>query len=334
MSFKSHIKDGHSKADLFINFANIQIEPHPDRNMINPSYLKKGDCVGIVAPAGKVSREQIMPAMDMLHSWGLEIELGKNLFKEYHSFSGTDAERASDLQQMLDNPSIKAIFSARGGYGTLRILDRLDFSLFCKRPKWIIGYSDITVLHSHIHSKLGIQTVHGAMPVNFPKNKEATESLFKTLFNDTPSHLPDPHPLNKPGQGEGLLTGGNLSLLSALIGSHSDIDTRGKILFIEDLDEYLYHIDRMMMSLKRSGKLNDLSALLVGGMTEMKDNTVPFGKTAEEIILEAVSGFDYPVCFNFPAGHIEKNLALVFGRKARLSVSEKKVSFSQTSDTP
>ncbi|MCK6650038.1 MAG: LD-carboxypeptidase, partial [Bacteroidia bacterium] len=220
---------------------------------------------------------------------------------------------------MLDDTSIKAVISARGGYGTVRIIDKLNFSTFKKHPKWIIGYSDITVLHSHIHN-MGIQTLHATMPINFKVNEEATETLRKSLFGEKIHYSFEPHALNKNGKAEGILVGGNLSLLYALCGSNSDIDTKGKILFIEDLDEYLYHIDRMMMNLKRSGKLSGLTGLIVGGMSDMKDNAVPFGKTAEAIILDAVKEYNYPVCFHFPCGHIDRNLAIILGKKVELTL--------------
>ncbi|MCE3279143.1 MAG: putative MccF-like protein (microcin resistance) [Bacteroidetes bacterium] len=287
--------------------------------MTTPSYLKKGDRIGIVACARKISKEELQPACDMFKAMGLEVVFGRNLFKEDHQFSGTDAERAEDLQVMLNDSSIKAVISARGGYGTVRIIDKIDFTQFKKNPKWIVGYSDITVLHSHIHN-LGIETIHATMPINFSKNGEAVETLQKALFGEKLNYEVESNSLNRKGNAEGELVGGNLSLLYALNGSGSDIDTKGKILFIEDLDEYLYHIDRMMISMKRSGKLEGLKGLIVGGMSDMKDNLVPFGKKAEEIILDAVKEYDFPVAFNFPAGHIDRNLALIFGRKVRFEV--------------
>ena len=289
--------------------------------MVQPPLLKKADKIGIIAPARKISLPEIQFAIETFESWGLEVVLSKNLFKEDHQFSGTDEERCSDLQTMLDDDSIKAIISARGGYGTLRIIDQLDFSKFKKHPKWIIGYSDITVLHSHIHN-FGIETVHGLMCINFPKSAGAVETLHKILFGEKLSYSFKDHPLNRNGKCVGELVGGNLSLLYALAGSKSDISTKGKILFIEDLDEYLYHIDRMMLNLNRSGKLSDLAGLIVGGMTDMKDNQIPFGKTAEEIILDAVKEFKYPVCFNFPSGHMENNYAIPLGRKSTLYVGD------------
>ena len=292
-----------------------------DNKMISPSPLNKGDKIGIIAPARKIPREEITLAVDVLKNWGLEIVFGENLFIEQNQFSGSDEERAEDLQTLLDDDSVKAIISARGGYGTLRIIDKIDFSSFRKNPKWIIGFSDITVLHSHIHN-FGIETLHAPMLINFFQNAEATESIRKNLFGENISYKINSHVLNKKGNVEGEIVGGNLSLLYALTGSKSDIDTSGKILFIEDIDEYLYHIDRMMLNLKRANKLSKLAGLIVGGMTDMKDNTIPFGKTVEEIISDSVKEFSYPVCFNFPAGHIEKNLALPLGRRAKLSVNE------------
>lgn len=291
--------------------------------MITPPYLKKGDKIGIVASARKVSAEELEPALNIFKAWGLEIALSKNLFKQEHQFAGTDDERTADLQQMLDDASIKAVICARGGYGILRVIDKLNFDSFKKNPKWIVGFSDVTVLHSHIHN-LGVETLHAKMLINFTKDESSTQALNQALFGKLPMYEIGAHPMNRQGSAEGELTGGNLSLLYALSGSVSDIDTRGKLLFIEDLDEYLYHIDRMMMNLKRSGKLAHLVGLVVGGMTDMKDNQIPFGKNAEEIIMDAVKEFNYPVCFNFPAGHIPTNLPLYFGRKVRLEVGQER----------
>lgn len=296
--------------------------------MIIPTYLKKGDKIGIVATARKISEAELVPALKILEEKGLMPQLGKYVLGAHHQFSGTDAERCADLQHMLDDESIKAIIVARGGYGTLRIIDSLDFTAFAKHPKWIVGYSDITVLHSHINKMLGIATLHATMPINFLQDAYATETLFNALFGEKIYYTFDGHPLNRNGQVEGELVGGNLSLLYALCGSVSDINTEGKILFIEDLDEYLYHIDRMMMNLKRSGKLSHLKALVVGGITDMKDNTIPYGKIAEEIIAEHVAEYDYPVCFNFPAGHIKNNYALKLGATAYLKI-DKECRFEQ-----
>jgi muramoyltetrapeptide carboxypeptidase len=289
---------------------------------IIPPYLQKGDTVAIVASARKISLEELQPAIDIINSWGLKVVLPKNVFCTDNQFAGTDEERAADMQWALDEVNIKAIIFARGGYGTVRIIDKLDFTNFIKHPKWIVGYSDITALHQHINQNFSIASLHATMPINFPKNEEATQSLRKALFGETLTYTVPSHVLNRTGEASGELIGGNLSLIYALCGSKSDIDTKGKILFIEDLDEYLYHIDRMMMNLKRSGKLQYLTGLIVGGMSDMKDNTVPFGKTAEEIILDAVKEYNFPVCFDFPAGHIDRNLAIYFNKNTTLSINK------------
>jgi muramoyltetrapeptide carboxypeptidase len=292
--------------------------------MITPPYLHPGDTVAIVAPARKVSRAELEPAVRKLEEWGLKVLLGTHVLGEYNQYSGTDAERTSDLQQMLDNPQVKAIFAARGGYGILRIIDYLDFSAFCMNPKWIVGFSDVTILHSHIHTCFGIATLHGPMPFTFPtdgSNTEAILSLRKALFGEEINYEIPTANFSVPGSNKGILTGGNLSILYALSGSVSDIETKDKILFLEDLDEYLYHIDRMLLGMKRSGKLSGLAGLIIGGMTKMNDNQVPFGKTAEEIISDTVSDYNYPVCFGFPAGHMEDNRALILGKEVCLEVN-------------
>ncbi len=296
-------------------------------NLIQPAHLKNGDKIAIVASARKISLQELQAAIDTFKAWGLEVVLSKNIFNSDHQFSGTDDERATDLQTALDDDSVKAIISARGGYGTMRIIDKLDFTKFKQNPKWVIGYSDITVLHSHIHN-FGIQTLHATMPINFSVSTEAVETMRKALFGEKLFYQLEKHPLNRNGNADAELVGGNLSLLYALTGSASSIHTKGKILFIEDLDEYLYHVDRMMVSLKRYGKLSDLAGLVVGGMTDMKDNQIPFGKTAEEIIMDAVKEYKYPVCFNFSAGHIDKNLAIPLGRRVKLVVDDKGASIS------
>lgn len=301
--------------------------------MQTPPYLKTGDTVAIIATARKITPEEVKPAIDIFNKWGLNVITGENLFNEKNQFAGGDELRLVDFQNALDNPEVKAIICARGGYGTIRIIDKIDFSTFIKSPKWIIGYSDITVLHSHIHKISGIETLHATMPINFPKDNTqdaAVESLSKALFGKQLQHILENNlsGLNRTGEAESIVVGGNLSILYSLSGTKSQIDTKGKILFIEDLDEYLYHVDRMMMNMKRSGMLENISGLIVGGMSDMRDNLVPFGKTAEEIIKEAVAEYKFPVCFNFPAGHIKNNLAFFLGRKARLSVKETSVSLS------
>jgi len=294
---------------------------------MNIPTLKKGDCIYIIAPARKISPKELDSSILLFQSYGLKVVLGKHIFYDFHQFAGTDEERAFDFQEALDNPEIKAIFCARGGYGNLRIIDKLDFSLFTKFPKWICGYSDTTVIHSHLHS-LGFPSIHCTMPINITNplfDSETIQSMMHVLFSGQITYDISPHLYNKIGSAEGTLCGGNLSILYALNNSISDINTVGKILFIEDLDEYLYHIDRMMLNLKRSNKLSHLSALIVGGMSQMNDNTIPYGKLAEEIILEHVQTYDYPVCFGFPAGHISDNRALIFGKQSKLLVSNQNV---------
>lgn len=293
--------------------------------MITPPFLQKGDKIAIVSTARKIELSEITPAVDLLKNSGFVVEMGRSIGAVQDQFAGNDELRAKDFQNFLDDATIKAIVCARGGYGTMRIIDRLDFSAFKKYPKWIVGYSDITVLHSHLQQVVRVKSIHGTMPINFPKeNKnEAVETLLSALTGKLSLHeYKTENPLNRKGMAKGVLVGGNLSLLYALQGSKTDIDTAGKILFIEDLDEYLYHIDRMMLSLKRAGKFEKLKGLIVGGMTDMKDNTVPFGKTAEQIILDTVKEFNFPVCFDFPAGHIENNLALIMGQDVKLEVGK------------
>ena len=297
--------------------------------MISPPFLKSGDTVAIVSTARKVVKAELKACMDILKSWGLNVQTGKNLFKTQNQFSGSDEERAADFQRALNNKTCQAILFARGGYGTVRIIDQIDFKRFIKNPKWIIGFSDATVIHSHVHKHCGIETMHAPMCLNIPKlNASSLDVLKATLFGERLSYSSSKQQaalekLNRKGKASGILVGGNLSLLYSLTGSASDLDTAGKILFLEDLDEYLYHIDRMMMNMKRSGKLQNLAGLIVGGMTEMKDNEIPFGKTAEEIIAEAVAEYTYPVFFGFPAGHIQNNYPLIFGKEATLNVTDK-----------
>jgi muramoyltetrapeptide carboxypeptidase len=293
--------------------------------MIRPPYLHKGDKVAILAPARSITFDEVHPTIKLFQKWGLEVILGNSIFSKDDQFAGDDIHRGKDMQQMLDDPSIRAIICARGGYGTVRIIDRIDFSVFHSDPKWIAGYSDITVLHSHIQRHFGIETLHSVMPFNIRdgnKKNLSVETLRLALFGEQLLYTFPQGPMDRPGAGEGILTGGNLSILYSLMGSPSQTDTKGKILFLEDVDEYLYHIDRMMMNLKRAGLLKNLRGLIVGSMHEMKDNTIPFGKTAMQIISEAVKDYGYPVCYNFPSGHGPENLALILGRKVKLLVDE------------
>lgn len=287
-------------------------------------YLKKDDTIGIIAPAYGVSQEEVFPAVDFLKEHGFNVRLGRYLFSSYHQFAGTDEERRADFQNMLDDPNVNAILCARGGYGSVRIVDQLNFSAFEKSPKWICGYSDITVLHSHIFTHFQLPTLHCTMPINIDISDEwdaiHIQSMVNALRGEQLQYLPDPHPLNRSGSAKGKIIGGNLSILYSLLGSPSDIDTTNTILFLEDVDEYLYHIDRMMMNMKRNKKLEKLSGMIVGGMSEMHKNKIYFGKTAEEIIAGHCEEYDFPLCFNFPAGHIKRNQAIRFGQEAEMAV--------------
>lgn len=287
-------------------------------------YLKKGDRVAIISTARKVSREEIAAAVHELEEWGLEVQEGDHLYAEDRQFAGTAEERRKDLQWALDDTEIRAVLLARGGYGTVQLIDRIDFSTFQKHPKWIIGYSDVTVLHSHIHDHYGIPTLHASMAVNFDRDtEEALASLHQALFEgmEAYSFYGDPR-LDNPGTTTGKLIGGNLSILYSLTGTDSIFDPEGKVLFIEDLDEYLYHLDRMMQNLRKSGVLEQINGLLVGGLTDMNDNKVPYGRTAREIVAEVMECYDIPVAYGFPAGHLKEQRALCFGVPVRLKVGE------------
>ncbi len=291
--------------------------------MINqPKPLKKGDTVAITCPAKKLPHE-ITDAVKLLESWGLKVVLGETVYASYHQFAGDDALRAKDLQRFLDDDNIKAIFAARGGYGTIRIIDAIDFSLFAKEPKWIVGFSDITVLHSHVYAKYETQSIHGQMPLTIPDGtKPSLETLRKALFGENLIYNYQSELKSRNGNTTGILIGGNLSLLVAMSGSVSEIDYTDKILFLEDVGEYLYSIDRMLWNLKRAGKLTHLKGLIIGGFTELKNNDIPFGQTPEDIVMAHVKEYNYPVCFNFPAGHIVDNQALVLGKFVNLEVND------------
>jgi muramoyltetrapeptide carboxypeptidase len=290
--------------------------------MIIPPYLKKGDTVALVCTARKFNPEEAQPAIELLQSWGLNVKLGKTIGLDNFQLGGSDEERANDFQEMLDNPEIKAIWCARGGYGTVRIIDKINFSNFQNNPKWIMGFSDVTVLHSHIQN-LGVATLHSIMPFSVPKaDDKAKESLKKALFGEAISYEVQNSTYNKKGKTTGTLVGGNLSILYSLLGSKSSINTTDKILFIEDLDEYLYHVDRMMMNLKRNGYFDKIKGIIVGGMTDMHDNSIPFGRNASEIILDITQEYNIPICFDFPAGHLSDNRALIFGKEIRFEVGQ------------
>ncbi len=290
-----------------------------------PRYLKKGDTIGIAAPARKISLQEIQATISLFEKSGYRVIFEDALYAEENQFAGGNQVRQECFQHLLDHQEVAAILCARGGYGSARIIDQLDFSLFCKDPKWICGYSDITVFHSHIHQNFGIATLHSKMPINIGNDhlgSESVQQIIGFLEGEVMSYQIDPHTLNRTGEAEGVLIGGNLSILYSLNGTSSDIDTTDKILFIEDLDEYLYHIDRMILNLKRSGKLTHLKGLIVGGMSEMRDNTIPYGIDAEQIIRNHCEAYDFPICFGFPAGHISDNRPLKLGVPVQLQVSD------------
>lgn len=303
--------------------------------MKSPPPLKTGDKISLVAPARKISKQALLQAIELIGSQGFICCYEEALFSEDHQYAGSDALRAAQLQKALDDPGIRAVFFVRGGYGSVRIIDRLNFDSFRKHPKWLVGYSDVTVFHNHINRQLKIQTLHASMPINFSSNTRLSiDSLFHILRGSPqPTYFPA-HPLNRSGRLCGTLCGGNLSVLYSLLGSDSFPETSGKILFLEDLDEYLYHIDRMMMALKRAGKLSELSGLLVGGMTDMNDNTTAFGKTAYEIIREAVDAYDYPVYFGVPAGHMDDNRAMVMGGHLQIGPEGEDICLSTLFEAP
>lgn len=291
-----------------------------------PRYLKKGDTIGLVAPAGFMAVEKLEACIETLDGWGYTVKMGTTTHSSSDNyFSGTDDERLADLQQMLDDPKVKAILCVRGGYGTSRIIDRIDFKKFRKHPKWIIGYSDITVLHAHLLANYKIASLHAPMASAFaedPLNNIFIQS-WKDAVEGKPAHYEcPPHALNRTGEAKGQLVGGNLTMLAHLIGTPSDLKTKKRILFLEDVGEYLYNLDRMMLQLKRSGKLRHLAGLIVGGFTDTKDTERPFGKTAYDIIFEHVGEGSFPVCFGFPVSHEKENYALKVGMKYHLQVSE------------
>jgi muramoyltetrapeptide carboxypeptidase len=298
-----------------------------------PPYLQIGDTIGIVCPASYMAMEKAQACIDSIKSWGFKVKIGKTLgAKSKNYFSGTDTQRLSDLQRMLDNDKIKAVLCARGGYGTGRIIDNISFEKIKKKPKWIIGFSDVTILHAHLHSNYNIASIHSPMAAAFNNNENNNEfvrSLQNVLMGEKIRYACDGHPFNKKGKSIGELVGGNLSLLAHLSGTTSAFDTNGRILFIEDVGEYLYNIDRMVYQLKRNGKLNGLSALIVGGFTDMKDTERPFGKNVYEIIRDIVSGYDFPVCFNFPVGHQRENYALKIGAVYTLTIRKNKVTLQE-----
>jgi len=298
-----------------------------------PSYLKKGDCIGMVSPAGFMPFERMETCMNTLQDWGYTVRLGATTNSQSENyFSGTDEERLNDLQQMLDDREVRAVLCARGGYGLSRIIDTLNFKKFRKHPKWIVGFSDITVLHSHIYTRYGVASLHAPMAAAF--NEDGFDSPYIQSLKDALEGMPASyecavHEFNKPGEAKGELVGGNLTLLAHLIGSASDLRTKNKILFIEDIGEYLYNIDRMLLQLKRSGKLDKLAGLVIGGFSDMKDTERPFGKRIQEIIYDQVKEYHFPMCFNFPVSHDKENYALKIGAKYSLHVQSDAVKLEE-----
>ena len=312
---------------LFLNNLNLFSQSITNNKLIKPEYLKKGDTVAIVAPSGVLKNYNgyMLKAKELLKSWGLEVSIGENVFNDNGHFAGTDNQRSADFQLALDDKSIKAIWCARGGYGAMRMIDKLNFEKYKENPKWIIGYSDITAVHNDLHNNKS-ESIHGIMCKSLEKididNNESISLLKKTLFGEKLSYTIEGNNYNIEGNSNGQLIGGNLTLLHCLLGSESSIDTDGKILFIEDLGEYLYHIDRMLISLKRAGYFDNCKGLIVGDFTDLRKNTTPFGRDLKELILDIVREYDFPVSFGFPAGHGEKNYPMILGREINLEVSK------------
>lgn len=293
--------------------------------MIIPPFLKAGDTVALVCTARKFFPEDAKPAIDLLKSWGLNVKLGKTIGLDACQLGGTDVERAADFQAQLDDENVKAIWCARGGYGTVRIIDALDFTNFKQHPKWIMGFSDVTVLHSQLNVER-VASLHSIMPFTVPKApEEVKETLRKALFGETISYTIPSKSYDIKGNASGELVGGNLSILYSLLGSKSAISTKDKILFIEDLDEYLYHIDRMMYNLKRNGYFEHVKGIVVGGMTDMHDNEIPFGQDEVQIITAISKEYNIPIAFEFPAGHQTDNCTLILGKQVDFEVNEKEV---------
>lgn len=297
--------------------------------LMRPPYLKAGDTVAIVAPSGilKNRTTEIEKAKDLLKSWGLNTLVGKNVFNQNNHFAGTDAERAEDLQQAMDDPKISAIWCARGGYGTVRILDKLNFAKFNKKPKWVIGYSDITALHNQVHNE-GFESLHAMMGTSLQDDVTAIQETIATfksaLFGKPLAYTLEGSKYNKTGTASGQLVGGNLSILQSMLGSKTSIDTAGKILFIEEIGEYEYHIDRMLQSLKRAGYFDGCKGVLVGDITKVRKNTTLWGSSVQQLILDALAEYTFPIAFNMPAGHEKDNRALILGRTVDLSVEKEK----------
>lgn len=312
---------------------NAQNETHKPNKMtselIRPPYLKEGDTVAIVAPSGilKNREREVQQAVDLLKSWGLHATVGKHVFSKANHFAGTDEERCEDLQKAMDDPTISAIWCARGGYGTVRILDKLDYTKLKENPKWIIGYSDITALHNQLHNQ-GFESLHALMCVSLTKDisevQESVDTFKAALFGKPENYDLEGSKYNREGEAKGQLIGGNLTMLHTMLGSDTSLDTSGKILFIEEIGEYKYHIDRMLQSMKRAGYFENLKGLVVGDMSKLRKNTTLWGTSIEQLILDATADYDFPIAFNMPAGHEKDNRALVLGREVELKVGKDK----------
>ncbi|MHA4808569.1 S66 peptidase family protein [Flavitalea flava] len=303
-----------------------------------PAYLQAGDTIGITCPAGFITLLEIQPAIQLIESWGFRIKVGSTVGKKDFTFGGTDTERAADLQQMMDDPSLKAILCARGGYGAVRIIDQLDLTGLSQYPKWIIGFSDITVIHCHLHRNLNMASIHSKMCNSFPDDWSKAEpvqaqsilSIRQALMGEKMLYTVPPNENNRPGSATGALVGGNLKTIETLSGTRSDIDTRGKILFLEDTGEYLYSIDRMFWNLERTGKLSGLKGLVIGGFKVKPDDPGDdFGRTLYTIVRDRVKQYDFPACFDFPVGHQKNNFALKMGVVHSLLVKTDQVSLTE-----
>ena len=297
--------------------------------LIQPSYLKAGDTVAIVAPSGILKNRtgEVKQATDLLKSWGLHVVVGKHVFSQDNHFAGTDNERCEDFQKAMDDPSISAIWCARGGYGTVRIVDKLNFEKFRENPKWLIGYSDITALHNQFHNE-GFESIHALMCTSLTKDlndiSETISTFKKAIFGEPLSYTLKGTNYNKVGTVTAPIVGGNLTLLHTMLGSKSSLNTKGKILFIEEIGEYKYHIDRMLQSLKRAGYFDNCAGVLVGGMSKMRKNTTLWGTSVEQLILDVLAEYDFPIAFNMPAGHDKDNRALVLGETVKMTVGKDK----------
>ncbi len=293
--------------------------------MIIPPIIKKGDWIAIISSARKISKEELAPSIKILEQWDVEVVCGPNLFASADQMAGTITQRTEDLQWAINESKVKAVLFARGGYGTVQIVDKVDYKPLITNPKWFCGFSDVTVLHNHLNT-LGLQSIHSTMPILFDKTSQTSiASLYNILKGNAISYELKPNVNNKTGKGVGQLVGGNLSLLVSMIGTPSDLQTDSKILFVEDIDEYKYHVERMLFQLDRAGKLKNLQGLIIGQMTDLKDNQIPFGKTVEEMVLTITQDYNFPILFNFPSGHTFDNFALKLGQIHQLVIEEQQI---------